>query len=101
MDEQGSILVLLARMEGKLDVVVASVESTKEALGSTNRTVADHEARLRVVEEPYRRVEDHETRLRVVEGRPYITPWKLWTSLLGAVTAVVGLLQIFAAIRGG
>ena len=84
MDEQGSILVLLARMEGKLDVVVASVESTKEALGSTNRTVADHEARL-----------------RVVEGRPYITPWKLWTSLLGAVTAVVGLLQIFAAIRGG
>jgi hypothetical protein len=77
MHEQESILILLARMEGKLDVLVASLDTTNK------------------------KVEDHETRLRVVEGRPYITPWKLWTSLLGAVTAVVGLLQIFAAIRGG
>lgn len=76
MPEQDSVFVLLARLEGKLDAVLAGNVLTKE------------------------KVDDHEIRIRAIEARPYITPWKLWSSLLGTATFIVTVLQIINWFRG-
>lgn len=87
VSENESILVMLARMEGKIDAAISGLD------GRMNAVISDH----RITKDT---VADHEARLRVQESRAMISPKQLWVSLLAAVGGVVSLLNIFDWVRG-
>lgn len=86
----------LARVEGKIDVVLTRHETKIDA---HDEALTDHETRLRTVENEERVapavVEDHEARLRVVEAKPTVSPRALWTTVVSAIAAAGGLLALF------
>ena len=75
MSESESVLVLLARLEGKLDAALAGAEMLKETSS------------------------DHETRIRVLESKQTVTPKFLWSSLIGGITLMLMLLNLFDYLR--
>lgn len=69
-----SVLIALARLEGKVDA----------ALATQGAQLAEHG----------RRLDDHEPRIRAVENRPTVTPTAMWTAL-GTLAAIVAALTPF------
>lgn len=71
MNDETSIQVTLARLEGKLDVSLATHGSEINQLKEDNN--------------------DKEKRLRVIEARSTISVGQLWAGLLGTVTVASGV----------
>lgn len=83
MVEPGNIdiLVILARLEGKVDTLIASQ--------------TDHEARIRTLEQ--KTTVDpvsYEARMHAVEQKSTVSPKTLWAALLGASTMVGVISQV-------
>lgn len=71
-------LVALTRLEAKVDVALTQHGADLKAQG--------------------RDIADHEERLRVVEQRPYVAPKTLWSAVVGGgglVVAILSLVQTF------
>lgn len=78
MTDDPQVLVVLARLEGKLDATVAAHSTDIKNLHGTKS--------------------DHENRIRVLEGKSTISPGQLWAGLvgtLGAGAALAGIVQAF------
>ncbi|MEU5721566.1 hypothetical protein ABZ783_07065 [Micromonospora sp. NPDC047738] len=76
-----TVLIMLARVEGKLDVIAAQ-HSAK--LDEHARRLDDHG----------RRVDEVDDRVRQLEIRPTVTPAKMLTAVVGA-TAVIAAVSPF------
>ncbi|TDC33468.1 hypothetical protein, partial [Micromonospora sp. KC213] len=88
-DGTASMLIILARLEGKLDVVAAQHGAK---LDEHSRRLADVEFRLRAEEARPATAPEVDARLRAVESRPVVTPRAVW-----AAVGTVGALAIGAA----
>ena len=84
--------VVLARIEGKLDVVAVQ-------LTTIARTQDDHEARIRALTSAL--PDRLDERLREVEGRATVSPRALAAALVTAVGVVASLSPLLARIYGG
>ncbi|GII88291.1 hypothetical protein Ssi03_62810 [Sphaerisporangium siamense] len=82
--------VRLARIEAKVDVVIAQTATEKAR-------VDDHEVRLRTVEasNTSKAVDDHEGRIRAIEK------WKYALPLATLAALIAGAASVIAAIKGG
>lgn len=69
-----SVLIALARLEGKVDA----------ALATQGAQLTEHG----------RRLDDHEPRLRLLEATPTVTPRAMWTAL-ATLAAIVAALTPF------
>lgn len=76
-----TVLIMLARVEGKLDVIAAQHSAKLD----------EHARRL---DDQGRRVEEVDDRVRGLEIRPTVTPAKLLAAV-AATAAVVGVLSPF------
>ncbi|MDG4792709.1 hypothetical protein [Micromonospora sp. WMMD1082] len=84
-----SMLIILARLEGKVDVVTAQHGAK---LDEHARRLGDVETRLRAEEARPSTAPEVDARLRAVESRPVVTPRAVW-----AAVGTVGALAIGAA----
>ena len=80
-DGATTVLIMLARVEGKLDVVAAQ----------HGAQLTEHTRRL---DDQGRRADDLDDRLRALEIRPTLTPAKMLAAVAGTA-AVVGALTPF------
>lgn len=82
------MLIILARLEGKLDVVAAQ-----------------HDARLseltRRVDAAERQRQADDARLRTIEARPTVTPRAMWTGVGTVGALVVGAVTIAEKLLAG
>ncbi|MFD6638336.1 hypothetical protein ACFWDN_21245 [Micromonospora chalcea] len=81
------MLIILARLEGKVDVVTAQ---HKAQLDEHARRLNDVELRLRAEEARPATAPEVDTRLRAVESRPVVTPRAMWTGVSAIGALVVG-----------
>ncbi|OZV74760.1 hypothetical protein CA850_29730 [Micromonospora echinospora] len=92
-DGTASMLIILARLEGKVDVVTAQHGAQ---LGEHARRLDDVELRLRAQESRPPTPPETDARLRAVESRPVVTPRAMWAGVgtLGAlIIGAVGVLD--------
>ena len=68
------MLVAIARLEGKVDVVLAR-----------------HDVRLSAVE---RESADHDGRIRALEARPTVSPRALWAAVTSGAALVFGVITL-------
>ncbi|WP_229398158.1 hypothetical protein [Micromonospora okii] len=84
-DGTASMLIILARLEGKVDVVTAQHGAQ---LAEHARRIDDSEARLRAVEARPPVAPAVDDRLRAVEARPVVTPRAVWAGV-GTIGALI------------
>ncbi|SCL32975.1 hypothetical protein GA0070616_4603 [Micromonospora nigra] len=96
-DGTASMLIILARLEGKVDVVTAQHGAQ---LDEHARRLNDVELRLRAEEARPATAPEVDTRLRAVESRPVVTPRAVWAAVgtvgtlaIGAVGVLINLAQ--------
>lgn len=77
MTDADSVLVLIARIEGKLDAVLQRGEAAEK------------------------RQEDHEARIRVLEAKPSVSPRFLWLAVTSGAACVYSIIQFVDYIRQG
>ena len=82
-----TILVAFARLEGKVELALAE-------LGALKVTDADHENRIRVIEQQPIPDTDTDKRIRALEDRRTISPGQLWFGLVGVLGVGASLLAI-------
>lgn len=95
--DNSEVLVAIARLDGKLDLALAETAALKAA-------DADHELRLRVIEDKPIPDEKTDKRLSALEERRTVSPMQLWGGLVGVLTVVVAGLTIaekWSVIFGG
>lgn len=81
-ETETALLVAFARLEGKLDGILAE-------LSSLRATDGDHESRLRLIELKPIPDDDTNKRIRALEDRRTVSPGQLWFGLVG-VTGFIG-----------
>lgn len=95
--DNSEVLVAIARLDGKLDLALAETAALKAA-------DADHEVRLRSIEQQPIPDPETEGRLKTLEDRRTVSPAQLWTGLLGVAGLLLTGLTIidrWSAIFGG
>jgi hypothetical protein len=75
-----SVVLAVARVEAKIDVVLAQHETKIQAHGDE--------------------LADHESRLRVLESRATVSPRALWTTVSGAAVLLVTLSPVLTRLLG-
>ncbi|QZN86601.1 hypothetical protein [Cellulomonas sp. C5510] len=75
-----AVVLAVARVEAKIDVVLAQHEAKLEAHGH--------------------HLADHETRLRALEARSTVSPRALWTTVSGAAVLLVTLSPFLTRLLG-
>jgi hypothetical protein len=76
-----AVVLAVARVEAKIDVVLAQHETKIAAHGDD--------------------LADHETRLRDLERRSTVSPRTLWTTVSGAAVLLVSLSPVLTRLLGG
>lgn len=84
------VLVVIARMEGKLDLTLAEIATLRER-------DSDHETRLRSIEQQPIPDPETEKRIRALENRSTVSLAQLWVGLVG----VAGFIATSIAIING
>lgn len=93
MTDEAGVSERLTRIEGKLDLIALQHSNHTQI---SERTAADHEARIRAVEQVAPSAVDHEARLRTLERARWPLPS---LAVLVSLASLVLALIMFA--RGG
>lgn len=96
-----AVVIPLSQIYDKVVEIGADVRDLKGTLApqvaEIKADVADHEARIRVVEQRPDPT-DHETRIRVMEQRRFVPPSALWSAVGVAITAIATLATLLGVI---
>lgn len=87
-----NLLVAFARLEGKVDLTLTEITALKG-------TDADHEIRIRSIEQKPVPDEETDRRLRELENRRTVSPAQLWTGMVGVLGVLGTVLVIVDRIR--
>jgi hypothetical protein len=92
MDQETTLLVAFAKLEGKVDLTLTE-------LGALKAADSDHEQRLRSIESLPIPDASTEQRLRVLEDRRTISPAQLWAGLVGVAGVLASVATVLAVLR--
>ena len=92
MTDDNTLLIAFARLEGKVDLTLAEITALKT-------TGADHETRIRSIEQKPEPDPDTAKRLNELESRRTVSPGQLWAGLLGVVALLGSVVAIVSGIQ--